>query len=281
MPDEGISFHELAAKVNLEESVLTRLVRLAMMSRIFHEPRPGIVDHTTLSKSLATPNIFDAVNAFTEELHPALFHVVASLEKWPVSQEPNHTGWNLAHNTSDPFFPYLAKHPDRTRRAAGLFHGLAKHALTGPTDFTSSALWRALDAPGNVLVDVGGGMGQISQELAAITKDLAFVVEDLPDTCAFGEKELPAQFCDRITFRPHDFFTEQPVSGADAYFMRMIMHDWPDKYCIKILQNIVPALKDGARVVCCEVVLPEAANPSLTEKKIRWVVQVLAGFSLS
>ena len=27
------------------------------------------------------------------------------------------------------------------------------------------------------------------------------------------------------------------------------MHDWPDKYCIKILQALVPAMRKGSRVI--------------------------------
>ena len=46
-----------------------------------------------------------------------------------------------------------------------------------------------------------------------------------------------------------DFFTLQPIKDADVYFFRAIFHDWPDKYCIQILQNLIPALKTGARVI--------------------------------
>ncbi|XXH02516.1 hypothetical protein Hte_008892 [Hypoxylon texense] len=48
---------------------------------------------------------------------------------------------------------------------------------------------------------------------------------------------------------------ETPVH-ADVYFFRSIFHNWADKYCIQILQNLVPALKPGARVVIHERILP-------------------------
>ena len=33
-------------------------------------------------------------------------------------------------------------------------------------------------------------------------------------------------------------------------------HNWADKYCIKILHNLVPALRPGARVIIHERILP-------------------------
>lgn len=69
---------------------------------------------------------------------------------------------------------------------------------------------------------------------------------------------------------PYDFFTEQPVKDADVYFFRWIFHNWSDKYCIKILQGLVPALKKGARIVINDNVLPEPGIlPMWREEKLR------------
>src|SRR3982074_2200144 len=40
----------------------------------------------------------------------------------------------------------------------------------------------------------------------------------------------------------------QSVRGADVYF-RFIRHNWSDKYAMMILSNLIPAMKDGERVV--------------------------------
>lgn len=57
----------------------------------------------------------------------------------------------------------------------------------------------------------------------------------------------------------HDFFTEQPVKGADVFLLRCILHDWSDKYAIKILRALVPALKPDVRIIVNEAVVPEPA----------------------
>lgn len=59
---------------------------------------------------------------------------------------------------------------------------------------------------------------------------------------------------------------------ADVYFFRWIMHDWADSYCIKILRNLIPALKKGAKVVIMDAVLPERGEaPRYVEKLQRGV----------
>ncbi|EKG17449.1 O-methyltransferase family 2 [Macrophomina phaseolina MS6] len=218
---------------------------------------------------MMTPDIFDTVCFMSDETQVTATFMLDALEKWPGSQEPNHTAFNLSRNTTDVFYSYLEKHPERARRAGGAFRAMNKHTLSGPADFTSSRLWQDLDVPGKLLVDVGGNMGHVSQQTAKDTKNLSFLIEDLPDTCIFGENELAAEFHGRITCKPHDFFQDQPIKGADVYFMRMILHDWPDKYCIRILEKLVPALKDGSKVVCCEVILPETASPTCTDRCLR------------
>ena len=63
---------------------------------------------------------------------------------------------------------------------------------------------------------------------------------------------------------PHDFFDPEPANlsssrsgnGNLVFYLRMILHDWPDKYCVKILKNLVPALKDGSVVLVNESVVP-------------------------
>lgn len=76
----------------------------------------------------------------------------------------------------------------------------------------------------------------------------------------------------RITFAEHDFFKTQPTS-ADVYVFRHILHDWSDADCLRILHALVPALKDGAKVLISEGVVPEEAatrSSTLDEKQIRY-----------
>ena len=63
-----------------------------------------------------------------------------------------------------------------------------------------------------------------------------------------------------------DFFKTQPVR-AGVYYLRPILHNWSDKYAIRILQALVPALEPGARVLVHELVLPEPNTSSMAEER--------------
>ena len=76
----------------------------------------------------------------------------------------------------------------------------------------------------------------------------------------------------RFEFRAHDFFTEQPVHGADIYLFRWVLHDWSDKYALKIVKSLIPALKHGAKVIVNEFCLPEPGEMTpFQEKQARYV----------
>ena len=49
------------------------------------------------------------------------------------------------------------------------------------------------------------------------------------------------------------------LQGAKYYFMRNILHDWPDKPCQKILSNVAKAMTKGhSKILIEDMVLPDA-----------------------
>lgn len=115
--------------------------------------------------------------------------------------------------------------------------------------------WASLAS--ETLVDVGGGKGLVCRSLAKYFPKMSFIVQDLEETVNAGRAQLPVELNDRVTFMTHDFFTPQPVHNAGAYFFRAIFHDWPDKYCIRILQSLIPALKKGSKVIIFDPHTPD------------------------
>lgn len=95
------------------------------------------------------------------------------------------------------------------------------------------------------LVDIGGSHGFVCVALAEKYPAMKFVVQELPQTIA----SAPPPASPHITYQVHDFFTDQPVRGADIYFFRWIFRNYSDKHALKILRALIPALKKGAKVV--------------------------------
>ena len=82
---------------------------------------------------------------------------------------------------------------------------------------------------------------------------------------------MPSELGTRVTFMPYNFLTEQqPVKNADVYFFRWVLHNWADGYCAKILRNLIPALKPGAKIIVNDIVLPQAGTiPHWHEARVR------------
>jgi 6-hydroxytryprostatin B O-methyltransferase len=105
---------------------------------------------------------------------------------------------------------------------------------------------------------------------------LQLIVQDLSAAVSKGAALLPASLKHRITFQEHDMFSPQPVLGAEVYYLRHVLHDWPDEFAVKIIANLVPALKDGARVLISEGIIPPPGTLHGTDERLMRFVLSLA-----
>lgn len=122
------------------------------------------------------------------------------------------------------------------------------------------------------VIDVGGGLGHVSQALCEHNPLVKCIVEDTPDVVEQGRKSLPSSLQDRISFQAHDLFQEQPIKDADVYLLRLVLHDWSDKYSKMIIRSLIPALKPGAKVVVSDRVIPGRNEVHyLVEREARFV----------
>jgi predicted O-methyltransferase YrrM len=106
-------------------------------------------------------------------------------------------------------------------------------------------------------VDIGGANGDLCIALAREIPHIHCIIQDIPNVTAKAAAILPEELAGRIEYMAHDYFEEQPVVGADIYHYRWIFHDNSDKYCKKILEALVPALRNGSKVIISDLVVPE------------------------
>ena len=128
--------------------------------------------------------------------------------------------------------------------------------------------WHVLGS--GTVVDLGGSNGSVSMLISKAYPALRFVVQDRPPVIEATLKTtlpaLPVDLVGKVEFMPHDFFTEQHVV-ADLYLVRYIFHNWPDAYAIKILRQLIPVMKPGARILVHDHLLPEPNTASLTTER--------------
>lgn len=109
--------------------------------------------------------------------------------------------------------------------------------------------------------DVGGGHGHMLCNLLARHPHLRGSVLELfsviEDKSLLWADKLNVN--DRCTYVAGDMFDS--VLTADAYTMKMIIHDWNDEECVRILSNIAKAASPGGRVFIIEHVIPGPDQP--------------------
>lgn len=106
-----------------------------------------------------------------------------------------------------------------------------------------------------LMVDIGGGRGLALLEMRKgcptlqgemILQDRPYVLDDITS------EDLPG-----VTKMPHDFFKEQPVTNAQMYYIRRVLHDWQDEDAARILKAIVPAMAQDSRIIISDMAIPE------------------------
>ncbi len=131
---------------------------------------------------------------------------------------------------------------------------------TGPV---AAAILDVYDfSPFRAVMDVGGGYGAL---LAAVLKahpGLTGQVFDLPDLAQAAGAYLEDEgVAGRGAFVGGSFFDAVPA-GADAYMLKMIIHDWGDEDALAILTCCRrAAAARGAKILVMERIAPALAGP--------------------
>ncbi|KXL49851.1 MAG: hypothetical protein FE78DRAFT_533762 [Acidomyces sp. 'richmondensis'] len=127
-----------------------------------------------------------------------------------------------------------------------------------------------------LIVDVGGATGHQCIALRQTSGLLGkMVLQDHAIMLAKANAEELASH--KVDVQIHDFFTEQPVKNAKAYYLRNVMHDWNDESCIKILQRLREACSDDSMILIDEMVLPDhGATRKQTQKDVQMMACLAA-----
>ncbi|KAI0852879.1 putative O-methyltransferase [Daldinia vernicosa] len=111
-----------------------------------------------------------------------------------------------------------------------------------------------------LLIDVGGGKGHdlISFHERFPHIEGRLILQDSAPVITNIRNMIPA-----IEPTIYNFFTEQPIKGARAYFYHHILHDWSDEQCLLILKPVKEAMKPGySKLIIHDVIVPEqGASP--------------------
>lgn len=152
---------------------------------------------------------------------------------------------------------YRREHPEEQvifASAMTATAGVVAEAVAGSYDF----------ARFGTVADIGGSVGTLLAAILARYPDVQGVLFDQPGVVASANPGLQAAgVTDRCQVVGGDFFDSVP-SGADAYLLKAVIHDWLDAESIEILRTCRRAMGHDARLLLVEQLIGQGPDPIQT-----------------
>jgi O-methyltransferase/methyltransferase family protein len=236
---------EIGRTVGAHAALLRRALRALASVGVFTEDAHGRFRATPLGRTLcsdAPGSLRDFALMIGDEYN---FH---SWEALPEALKQGRTAFELAYH--QPIFEYLHAHPDKDRQFSA--------AMASISGTQNDAVARAYPfGKLRKLVDVGGAHGHLLAAILRRHKKLRGVLYDQPHVVAGAGASgfvTAAGVRERCEVEGGSFFDRVP-SGANAYLMKYIIHDWDDAKCARILGHCRDAMAEGGRVLIVERVI--------------------------
>ena len=264
----GVSVSEIAQRADVPKSRLVHIMRQLTAVNIFREPCPGVFAHTAASSMLDDPQfpeIMNILHHYTDEGFRCTAHLPESLTFWGnefdrVEKSDLRTAFNLAFNTEKHYFDFFHM-PENLlsygKRFSSVMVGTVKYPQMFGFDFEKTVDlydWNRFEEKDKIVI-VGGGIGHEASRIAPrVRNGVEIIVETIPEVIEYG-KGVNGHLA---TFQPFDLFQTQPVVGAQLYFLRHILRNWPDEICRAILGHVYRAMNSSSTLLICEAVLDDS-----------------------
>ena len=230
----------LASAMNLHSAPLAQLLSaLTAMGLIDH--RDGLYANTDAARHLQSnsPISMDALAMWAE----VPFGSPGALDEALRTGGPI---WRHGFEEND---------PASVRRFCALMDAYARpigRQIAETFDFASCAC----------LLDVGGGSGGASIEIAKRHSHLRGLVMDRPNVCPLADEAIAAAgLSARFQTNQSDLFSMPYPLGADVALLSWVLHDWNDEHCLQILRRCREALPIGGALLISEALLDDSSPP--------------------
>jgi len=241
---EATPVERLAAGTGADPEALYRVMRFLASAGVFRELENRRFAHTPISRTLASDHPSRARAAVRMIASPYMWSAIGQFRHAVLTGE---AGGQKAHGM--PVFDYFGQHPEDAavfNDAMIGIHGGEPPAVAAAYPFGEI----------QTVADVGGGSGNMLIHVLRAHGHLKGILFDLPHVAEAARARLAQEgLGGRCEVRPGSFFESVP-EGADAYILSHIIHDWDEASCLKILQNCRRAMKQEAKLLLVEFVIP-------------------------
>ncbi len=255
LKDGPRAYAELADASKTHAPSLNRVMRLLASVGVFEELDGGRFGLTPLGDLLRS----DAPGSMRDSV--MLFSGIGIQDSWKELEYCVRTGEPAFRRTdpdADPF-TQMNQNPEEAE--------LFDRAMATFTSQTSAVVAAQYDFSGfGTVADIGGGNGALLIGILQANPDLRGIVFDLARLGARAEEQIKiAGLADRCEFVGGSFFDEVP-SGADAYMLKHVIHDWDDERAAEILKTCCNAMPSHGKLLIVEGIYPERIDKSLASR---------------
>lgn len=245
LADGPLTAVEIANKAGADPGATHRLLRTLSGYSVFAELADGRFELTPMADALRD-NAPDSMRDFAMLMGNPLawvdwVHLPSSVCTGEAStpQRPITGGYEFL--LANPEFAAMAG------RGMACLSGTETDPVLAAYDFS----------PFRTIVDVGGGHGSLLAGILKQAKNSRGILYDEPfATAAAGPVLEKAGVTERCTIQAGSFFNGAPT-GADAYVLKHILHDFPESGFLAILKNIRDAIAPDGTMLVIEYLLPE------------------------
>ncbi|CAA7268218.1 unnamed protein product [Cyclocybe aegerita] len=283
---DGLHIKVIGDKVGVDGDKLGRCLRFLSARHIFKELAPDVFANNRHSAVLDTGKPYEAIqnrplDRFENaQRNMAAFVSHASAEPFAkgamcltdylldpessFSIDPAITPVSRGHGQNIAWFEYIEQ-PGNERLLKNMGAAMAVSASLFPKELVLSTFdWDSLKK-GDLVVDVGGGIGSCTLPLAQGFLHLRYVIQDRPSVIPQGFKywasEFPAAIeTGMVQLQAHDFFQPQPIKDASVFLLRFVIHDWADKYAKEIMCLLRASATPRTKLLLLEFVVPYTCN---------------------
>ncbi|KAF8218310.1 S-adenosyl-L-methionine-dependent methyltransferase [Mycena galopus ATCC 62051] len=250
----------------------SRVLRFLATRHVFTEVAPNTFANNRISSLLLKAKTLDEIKADPEAKYdgaPVAAIAASTQASGHLSEFLRNSGndvsaFNTAFKTQKTMWEWREE-PHNVWRARRFAVGMKGGGDVFPANIFTDGIGGDKLPEDALVVDVGGSVGSVTLKLAKAFPHLKYIVQDLQKEITEGEKfwaESAPELIEsgRVKLQVHNFFEPQLVKDAAVYFMRVVIHDWPDVTAREIMANTRKAAGKDSKLVLFDLVMPYACE---------------------